>query len=497
MPAALVKTIIISLSLITAVGIAILENPQVREWIEEQRRKIAEALRSLGDELDPQTRRQAEAFAFEGRLPGSQEMIGSQNAVAIATGRDSQGDAVTRRLEMRSSQTDTDLAERRRLGREYLAKRNQEMLRRQSEKRSIPIDGPEPDGTLNEKTPVDESAIPTNTTFDHLVNEDGTLTEKRPAATSQKAFEAGSRYGNPFGDEFEMSETLQMEKPPVPPKIALEEKSSVATREVTPQAEEVEEDLSSLSFEEQLARALSLSMGLQGGNVHEQDHASHQDDPDLAAAIYESLRETDARAARQSSTQPVIEAMKKSIEPETDDELYYLSPQHTQAKTAASQSRYDPVREAATQVSTSPSQSISTVFGTASTQPQMPVLEPMFGQMNLIDFEESNQQRPEDSVSSTTDADTTTSLEPRSDAESSGFNSDSDNDEFASLAPSVISGPQSIAQSEGSLIEVEDVDIDSMSDDDGIRTPGSWTDVASQVGDSERSESESEDAVRI
>ena len=480
--------------MITAVGIAILENPQVREWIEEQRRKIAEALRSLGDELDPHTRRQAEAFAFEGRLPGSQEMTGSQNAVAIATGRDSQGDAVTRRLEMSSSQGGADLAERRRLGREYLAKRNQEMLRRLSGRRSIPVDGPESDSVVNEKTPVEENPLTTNTLFEHLVNEDGTLMEKRPTATTQMAFEAGSRYGNPFGDEFEMSETLQMEKPPVPPKIALDKNPTVATREVITRQEETEEDLSSLSFEEQLARAMSLSMGHKGGNAHEQDNGSHQDDPDLAAAIYESLRDTDARDSRQSSSQPG--ATKKSIEPETDDELYYLSPQHTQANTA-SQSRYDPVHEAATQVSTPPMQSISTISGTASTQPQMPILESMFGQSNLIDLSESSRQHPGELLSPTTDADTTTSLEPNSDAESSGFNSDSDNDEFASLAPSEISRPQSIAQSEGSLIEVEDVDIDSMSDDDGIRTPGSWTDIASQVGDSERSESESDDAVRI
>ena len=426
-------------------------------------------------------------------------MTGSENAVAIATGRDTQGDAVTRRLEMSSSQTAVDLAERRRLGREYLARRNQDMLNRQSSRRSIPIDGPESDTVLDEKTPVEENAMSPSTTFDQLVNEDGTLTEKRPIVTTEKAFEAGSRYGNPFGDEFEMSETVHAEqpsKPPVPPKIALDKAPAVTIREEPVPREEIEEDLQNLSFEEQLARALSLSMNNNRINLSEQEVSSHQDDPDLAAAIYESLREAESSQARQSTKSSVSELIKKSFEPETDDELYYLSPQHTQAK-LASQSQYDPVPQGATQDSSSPFQSFAAISGTPSTQSRNTTERSAFGEENLIDFDESHVQRSADVVSSTTDAETSSSLEPRSDAESSGFNSDSENDEFASLAPSEISRPHSVAQSEGSLIEVEDVDIDSMSDDDGIRTPGSWTDVASQVGDSDRSESESDDAVRI
>jgi len=482
-------------------GIAILENPQVREWIEEQRRKIAEALRSLGDELDPHTRRQAEAFAYEGRLPGTQELSGSQNAVAIATGRDTdaQGDAVTRRLQMSSNQTEIDLAERRRLGREYLARRNQDMLNRQSSRRSIPIDGPESDVILDEKTPGKENAVYPDKTFDQLVNEDGTLAEKRPITITEKGFEAGSRYGNPFGDEFEMSETLHVEqssRPPIPPKIALDKAPAVTVREASVLREEAEEDLQNLSFEEQLARALSLSMNNNKVNVFEEDDSNHQDDPDLAAAIYESLREAESKQATGITNPWVLEHNKQPSEPETDDELYYLSPQHTQAK-LESYSQYDPVHEAATQALSSEFQSFAAISETPSTDSRIPIEQSIFGEDNLIDFDESHAQKPADLLSSTTDAETTSSLEPRSDAESSGFNSDSENDEFASLAPSVISRPHSVAQSEASLIEVEDVDDDSMSDDDGIRTPGSWTDVASQVGDSDRSESESDDAVRI
>ncbi|MCJ1309525.1 hypothetical protein MMC25_003185 [Agyrium rufum] len=53
MPAPLAKGLIISLSLIFAAGLAVYESPQVRQWVDEQRRKVAVALHSLGDEIQP------------------------------------------------------------------------------------------------------------------------------------------------------------------------------------------------------------------------------------------------------------------------------------------------------------------------------------------------------------------------------------------------------------------------------------------------------------
>lgn len=44
----------LSLSLIFAAGVAIYENPQVKQWVDENRRKVAVALHNLGDELAPQ-----------------------------------------------------------------------------------------------------------------------------------------------------------------------------------------------------------------------------------------------------------------------------------------------------------------------------------------------------------------------------------------------------------------------------------------------------------
>lgn len=45
--------IIITVSVLVAAGIACYENPHVREWIDQSRRKIAVALHSLGDEVAP------------------------------------------------------------------------------------------------------------------------------------------------------------------------------------------------------------------------------------------------------------------------------------------------------------------------------------------------------------------------------------------------------------------------------------------------------------
>ncbi|KAI9816219.1 MAG: hypothetical protein M1827_001820 [Pycnora praestabilis] len=47
--------LIIAASVLVAAGIAVYENPQVRQWVDQSRRKIAIALHSLGDELHPQS----------------------------------------------------------------------------------------------------------------------------------------------------------------------------------------------------------------------------------------------------------------------------------------------------------------------------------------------------------------------------------------------------------------------------------------------------------
>ncbi|MCJ1396300.1 hypothetical protein MMC18_009189 [Xylographa bjoerkii] len=53
MPAPIAKGIILSISILLAAGFAVYENPQVREWVNGTRQKIAIALHSLGDDINP------------------------------------------------------------------------------------------------------------------------------------------------------------------------------------------------------------------------------------------------------------------------------------------------------------------------------------------------------------------------------------------------------------------------------------------------------------
>ncbi|KAI1910429.1 hypothetical protein LOZ12_004649 [Ophidiomyces ophidiicola] len=53
MPAPLAKGIVITISVLVAAGIAVYENPQIQEWLETSRRKIAMAISSWGEELNP------------------------------------------------------------------------------------------------------------------------------------------------------------------------------------------------------------------------------------------------------------------------------------------------------------------------------------------------------------------------------------------------------------------------------------------------------------
>ncbi|KAH9871074.1 hypothetical protein J1614_006648 [Plenodomus biglobosus] len=74
MPAPLAKGIIIAASVIVAAGIAIYESPQVRQWVDQSRRKIAVALHSLGDDIQP--RRPSESSDdFDARAKRREELI--------------------------------------------------------------------------------------------------------------------------------------------------------------------------------------------------------------------------------------------------------------------------------------------------------------------------------------------------------------------------------------------------------------------------------------
>ncbi|KAF1345167.1 hypothetical protein BDV97DRAFT_360536 [Delphinella strobiligena] len=386
MPAPLAKGIIITLTLLTTLGAALMANPQVRAWVEEQRHKIAEALRSLGDELDPQSRRQAEAFAFEGRIPGQRpeaarrESEAARDAVAKATGRDGVDLDETSRRSTKIGRTtlgEADEAERRRLGREYLARRNQEMIDAKEKSRmrksaaSLSTSG-NLESTSTDKNAsrafVENSAIaqqsaPPLGSFDRLVDIDGSLKAdctakedmestlelpspptdepksfgKRKVAIAEiiepeqeesrstpiSAFEVGSRWANPFGDEFEVEAsgyaTPKPKAPAVPPKISFAEDPETSVPGLHPESELEQSEPASVersygeeamseswTEDEQLARALSLSMADEESRRNERMAKQDSEDPDITAAIAASL--ADGSVHNQEHVQRKVDA---------------------------------------------------------------------------------------------------------------------------------------------------------------------------------------------
>ncbi|KAL6704049.1 hypothetical protein ACN47E_008813 [Coniothyrium glycines] len=74
MPAPLAKGLIIAASVIVAAGIAIYESPQVRQWVDQSRRKIAVALRDLSEDIHP--RRPSESSDdFDARKKRREELV--------------------------------------------------------------------------------------------------------------------------------------------------------------------------------------------------------------------------------------------------------------------------------------------------------------------------------------------------------------------------------------------------------------------------------------
>lgn len=525
--------VIVSLSIITALSVAVLENPQIQVWLEEQRRKIQELLRSIGEELDPQSRRAAEAFAFEGQTAANdvgirREAAASKHAAAIATGRSLEGGNTIYRIPVKGPQDPNDAEERRRKGREYLAKRNQEMEQRRSKVAN------------KEKT----EECPQSPTFDAMVDEEGKLKNDLPElpspptnepisaevaaemrevernlaqpvlatgeASTSGGWDVGSRFANPFGDEFALERSITPTQPPVPPKIALKATESypddpeisvpgnfTTTDQHSEQRQVGNEEL---SYEEQLAIAMSIS---------EQEHASaaaptaqhgrpSQEDAEMAAAIAASLRDMSVQEAQQptivdltpstSNATPRrsnVETLLRSQSPARgqqpqspsvsgSDDLYGATPELTKARLAnfnalqgsSGHLPFDPVRDAAR---TGNSQQ-------ASSTPR-------------LDHETQEQARELRSGAQTPTTHTHSSF---------GFRSD-DTDDFETVASqSTASRVQSQPRSEISGIEVvdllDDSDVDMLSEEgDGIVTPDSWSEVGSREADSE---TEGDDAPR-
>lgn len=155
--------LLISLTVIFAAGLAVYENPQVRQWVDSSRRKIAIALHSLGDEFSPPS-----------------------------NSRDSSPDASTREDES------PEAVERRRKARQEILERGRAM---------------------EEKRKSKKEEIEKSRSFDDIVDEDGILLNERSAAKTTAAEletpESGMRQrnlenngaalgaatANPFADE--------------------------------------------------------------------------------------------------------------------------------------------------------------------------------------------------------------------------------------------------------------------------------------------------------
>lgn len=119
------------MTVIFAAGLAVYENPQVRKWVDNSRRKIAIALHSLGDEITPP--------ASSGERPSD-----------ASTREDASIDAVERRRKVRM-----ELLERGRL--------------------------------LEEKRKLQKEESAKVQTFDDLVDKDGTLLSEKDAAITTAA----------------------------------------------------------------------------------------------------------------------------------------------------------------------------------------------------------------------------------------------------------------------------------------------------------------------
>ncbi|KAL8766833.1 MAG: hypothetical protein Q9209_006491 [Squamulea sp. 1 TL-2023] len=196
MPAPLAKGIIVSISLLLAAGLAVYEHPQIKQWVDESRRKIAFALHNLGDDLDP---------------PSPSRRSSSQDA---STREDDSAEAV----------------ERRRRARQEILERGRKMEQRQraqqaSNAKSRSFDDLVDDqGNLkHDPTQAATSAAETHTEHPGL----------RSRNTEAQAVASGTAFANPFADEAHLGD-LSTNASPIVSSSQRSHASSTATLPASP-----------------------------------------------------------------------------------------------------------------------------------------------------------------------------------------------------------------------------------------------------------------------
>lgn len=185
--------LIIAASVIVAAGIAIYESPQVRQWADQTRRKIAVALHNLGDDIQPR----------------------------------------------RSSESSDDYEDRKRR-REELVRRNRNELIRRAREEGIAVDLDELAriGAETAEVAAKRSRADRTKSFDDMVGSDGTLRNeanttgtdatqrdirKRGAAGFAAGSAAAAVLANPFDDDATLLDDNHHDETPSPKPFASEE----------------------------------------------------------------------------------------------------------------------------------------------------------------------------------------------------------------------------------------------------------------------------------
>lgn len=303
--------------MLAALGFAAYENPEVQRWIDEQRRKLADLLRGIGEELDPQSRREAEAFVYQGQSLSPK--LDPEPQPTASTSGASIPNAAVRRVPVQGRMSDADTEERQRLGREYLAARNQ-LLRVMRQRR---------DGASNVVVAEQVTEIKSEPQTSGKQSSDTTRDSKN--ATSEQ----------PINNQ-DVSIEQRREAPPLPPKVKLEEveptpwHDAVSEQELQTMPGSFDPPQPEMTYEEQLERAISLSK-------QESTAAADAYDDEVRRAVEASLRDFSnhitLREAVSEVDQTTVDLLGDDLPRANvwsqEDDLYTITPNLTRASLAA------------------------------------------------------------------------------------------------------------------------------------------------------------------